>query len=116
MQLAVGCVDEPAHGGGVRGLAVVRDHHLAGRERAIDVFLIGGGVDERQRRRLADDPPVLRRPVERHDERVGADERPQQQPVGGVVDELEVDVGIVDRRVPAERIVRDVERVVRPCR
>ena len=30
-----------------------------------------------------------------------------------VVDELEIDVGVVDRRVAAERVVRDVERVVR---
>ena len=34
--------------------------------------------------------------------------------MAGVVDELQVDVGVVDRRIATERIVRDVERVVRP--
>ncbi len=43
-----------------------RDRHLAG---------------HRQRRRLRDDAAVLGRPVERDDERDGADERAQQQPV-----------------------------------
>ena len=33
-----------------------------------------------------------------------------------VVHELQVDVGVVDRRVARERVVRDVERVIRPRR
>jgi hypothetical protein len=59
---------------------------------------------------------VDRRPVQPDDERVRADERPQEQPVLGVVDELEVEVGIVDGRVAAERVVADVQSVVRPLR
>ena len=63
-----------------------------------------------------DDAAVLRRAVERDDERRRADERAEQQPVTRVVDELQVDVGVVDGRVAAERVVRDVERVVRARR
>ena len=55
-----------------------------------------------------------RRAVEVDDERVRADERPHQEPARGVVDELQVDVRVVDRRVAALRVVADVERVVRP--
>ena len=43
----------------------------------------------------------------------GADERPHEQPLVRVVREDEVDVGVVHRRVAAERVVADVERVVR---
>jgi hypothetical protein len=46
-----------------------------------------------QRRDDALDPAVLGRPVEVHRQRARADERAQQQPVIGVVDELEADVG-----------------------
>ena len=49
-------------------------------------------------------------PTVRDDE---PDERAQEQPVTGVVRELQVDVRIVDGRVAAERIVRDVEGVIR---
>ena len=56
---------------------------------------------------------MLRRAVEGDGERGRADPGAQQQPVPGVVHELQVDVGVVDRRVAAQRIVRDVQRVVR---
>ena len=72
------------------------------------------GGDERPG--LALDAPVQRRAVELDVERVRADVRAQQQPVRGVVDELQVDVRVVDRRVAALRVVADVERVVRPLR
>ena len=42
------------------------------------------------------------------------DEGADEQPLVGVVGEDEVDVRVVDRRVPPERVVADVERVVRP--
>ena len=63
---------------------------------------------------LALDLPVLRRAVERDGQRGRAHERPDPEPVAGVVDELEIGVRIVDRGVAPERVVADVQRMVRP--
>ena len=69
------------------------------------------GVDERPRPRHHS--AVLRRPIEADRERVRADECPQQEPVRRVVDETQIDVRIVHGRVATERVVADVESVVR---
>ena len=67
-----------------------------------------------ERCRLRLDAAAGRRAVEVHRERAGADERAHEQPFVRVVREHEVEVGVVHRRVAAERVVADVERVVRP--
>src|SRR5207248_1361110 len=59
------------------------------------------GLDEWAR--LGDDAAVLRRSVQTYRERVRADEGAQQQPVGCVVDEAEVDIRIINSGVAAER-------------
>jgi hypothetical protein len=76
--------------------------------------LDGRLASDDERRHLTLDPAVLRRSVQRHRQRRRADERPQPEPVPGVVDELEIRVRVVDRRITALRVVADVERVVRP--
>ena len=84
-ELAVRRVDVAPHRGRERRLAVVVDDRLAGRERRVDRLLERRRRDGHERRRLAHDAAVLRRAVQRDDERGRADERPQEQPVLRVV-------------------------------
>ena len=112
--LAGGVVDDPPHARCARRLSRLLDNLLADEERRVgDLFRRDRAGDD-ERTRIAHDAAVSGCPVERDRQRRRADPGAQQQPVAGVVDELQVDVGIVDRRVAPLRVVTDVERVIRP--
>ena len=115
-QLPLLVVHAAGHARRLRRGAGLLDHLLADIQVGVRNLLDRHGSGGDERRRLALDAAVLRCPVEVHGQRALADEGPQQEPVASVVDELEVDVRIVDRRVAALRIVADVERVVRARR
>src|SRR3954452_23443849 len=107
-------VHEPAHAGRARRLAVLLDHRHALEERRVGDPLYRRRPRLLQGASLRDDAAVDRRPVQVNDERRRADERADQQPVRCVVDEAEIDVRVVHRRIAALRVVADVERMVRP--
>src|SRR6266545_1717283 len=111
-QLAARVVDLAADARRPGRLAGLLDDPLADKERGVGNPLHRGPAGDLERRGLADDAPVNRRPVEGDRQRRGTDPRPYEEPVSRVVDEFQIDVGIVDGGVPALRVVADVERVV----
>ncbi len=112
-QLPVGVEHATPDARRARGLACGLEPLLSLLERRIRHPLHGRRCHILERGVLRLDTSPERLTVERDDERRRAHVRPQQQPVRAVVYELEIRVGVVHRGVPPERVVADVEGVIR---